>query len=378
MMPTTRVVQWLLVGTGDVVRKRVAAALASGSGGRLAGICGGLDRARAIAGQFGADEAYEDLDQALAATRADSVYIATPVHRHAEEALKALAAGKHVLVEKPLGLQASDARRIVQAAEASGRCCGCAYYRRLFPRFAHLKHLLDSRALGRIVVARTSYLAWFKPQADDPKAWRVRPAQGRQRSSGRHGLPYVGSADRSVRHAPERLCQGGQPGPRLRGGGLVGGVDDARGRRHAIASFGWGGKTWLHDFEVIGSEAGVRWSPADTGDVVLTEGRNVQELEMPSAANVHLPLIEDFNRAVLEGRQPAVPSARPSRPRWCWTRSTRERRDSAESLIERENHGAGAAAARMTFAGSSRPTSRGAGRFVRGSGPSPGSGSLKT
>ena len=87
-------VNWLLVGTGDIVRKRVAAALASGSGGRLAGICGGLDRARAIAGQFGIDEVYERLDQALAATRADCVYIATPVYRHAEEALKALAAGK--------------------------------------------------------------------------------------------------------------------------------------------------------------------------------------------------------------------------------------------------------------------------------------------
>ena len=309
MMPTPGVVNWLLVGTGDIVRKRVAAALASASYGRLVGICGGLDRARAIAGQFGIDEVYGQLDQALAATRTDCVYIATPVYRHAEEAVKAIAAGKHVLVEKPLGLHAADARRIVAAGAAAGRLCGCAYYRRCFPRFAHLKGLLNRGELGKVVLVRTSYLAWFCPQADDPKAWRVDPLK-----SGGGPLADMGS------HILD-LMIGLFGVPRTvfaKTGTLVHDypVEDSSvvlmtlaGGAQVIASFGWSSKTCVHDFEVIGSQGGVRWPAADAGEVVVTLGRDTQKLEMPRAPNVHLPLIEDFNRAVLEGRQPVVPVA---------------------------------------------------------------------
>jgi len=309
MMRSAGIVNWLLVGTGEIVRKRVAAALASGEGGRLAGICGGLDRARAIADQFGVDEVYERLDQALAESRADCVYIATPVYRHAEEAIKALAAGKHVLIEKPLGLHEAGARRIVQAAESAGRRCGCAYYRRFFPRFAHLKGLLDRGALGKIVLVRTSYLAWFAPQADDPKAWRVDPRKGGGgplADMGSHmldlmiglfGMPRTVFAktdslvhDYPVEDSSAVLMT------------LAGGVQ-------VIASFGWSSKAWVHDFEVLGSQGAVRWSPADTGEVVVTVGRETQKIELPNAPNVHLPLIEDFNRSVMQDRQPVATAA---------------------------------------------------------------------
>jgi predicted dehydrogenase len=305
-MQTPGVVNWLLVGTGEIVRKRVAAALASARGGRLAGICGGLDRARAIADQFGIDEVYERLDHALADSRADCVYVATPVYRHAEEALQALAAGKHVLIEKPLGLDGADARRIVRAAESAGRRCGCAYYRRCFPRFAHLKELLDRTALGKIVLVRSSYLSWFDPKADDPKAWRVDPRKaggGPLADMGSHMMDLViglFGMPRTVFARTDTLVHG-YP------------VEDSSavlmtlaGGAQAIASFGWSSQAWVHDFEVFGSESAVRWSPADAGEVVFTAGRQSEKLELPNAPNVHVPLVEDFNRAVLEDRQPVA------------------------------------------------------------------------
>jgi predicted dehydrogenase len=309
MMPATGVVNWLLVGTGDIVRKRVAAALASGSGGRLVGVCGGLDRARAIAGQFGADEVYEQLDQALAATRAECVYVATPVYRHAEEACKALAAGKHVLIEKPLGLDGADARRIVAAADAAGRRCGCAYYRRLFPRFAHLKRLLGRGGLGKVVLVRTSYLAWFQPQSDDPKAWRVDPLKsggGPLADMGSHTLDLIIGLFGMPRTVFAKASTLVHEYPVEDSSAVL--MTLAEGAQ-VLASFGWSSQTWVHDFEVLGSQGGVRWSAADVGEVVLTIGRDVQRLKLPPAANVHLPLIEDFNRAVLEDRPPAVPAA---------------------------------------------------------------------
>jgi predicted dehydrogenase len=258
------------------------------------------------------------------------------VYRHAEEARKALAAGKHVLVEKPLGLHGADARRIVQAAELAGRRCGCAYYRRCFPRFAHLKELLDRGGLGKIVLVRTSYLSWFAPQADDPKAWRVDPLKGGGgplADMGSHMLDVmIGlfGMPRTVFAKTDTLVHD-YP------------VEDSSavlmtlaGGAQGIASFGWSSKTWFHDFEVFGSQGGVRWSPADTGEIVLTAGSQTQRLELPNAPNVHLPLIEDFNRAVLEDRQPVATAAEALKTNLLLDAIYRSAETGQEVLIEQE------------------------------------------
>ena len=74
-----------------------------------------------------------------------------------------------------------------------------------------------------------------------------------------------------------------------------------------MANFGWNSKTWTHEFEVVGSEAKVKWFPADTGKVIVTRGREIEEIELNCADNVHTPLIADFNAAVAEGRKPVCP-----------------------------------------------------------------------
>ena len=94
-MTHTNDVNWLLVGTSDIARKRAAPALAALETGRLVGVCGSDEgRVRDLAGTHGAEESYTDLDRALARTTANAVYIATPVFRHTPEALAALDAGR--------------------------------------------------------------------------------------------------------------------------------------------------------------------------------------------------------------------------------------------------------------------------------------------
>ena len=82
------ILKWLLIGTGDIVRKRVASALAP----NLVGVCGGGGRAQTIADEHGASEVFDDVDDALANTAADAVYVATAVYRHRDEAIKAAVA----------------------------------------------------------------------------------------------------------------------------------------------------------------------------------------------------------------------------------------------------------------------------------------------
>jgi len=303
-------VRWLLVGTGDIVRKRVAPALAS----RLTGVCGGRQRAAAIAQDHvahdhGATEVFDDLETALRETAASAVYVATPVDRHRPEALAAIAAGKHVLIEKPLGLSGDDAQRICDAATAAGVTAGCAYYRRCFPRFAHLKRLLSEGALGQIVMVRTCYWSWFDPAEDDPKRWRVDPARG-----GGGPLADMGSHIFDLIIAlfgvPQRVlarCSTQVHDYAVEDTAAV--IMMLENGAQVTAEIGWNSKTWRHEFEVIGTEGKVLWSPADTGQVTVTIGREVQELELPNADNVHQPLVDDFEQSIIGGCPPVVPLA---------------------------------------------------------------------
>lgn len=306
---------WLMVGTGDIVRKRAAAALTAAPGSRLVGVCGERTRAAAIAAQHGAAEVFDNLDEALARTKANAVYIATSVRRHFPEAQKAIAAGKQVLIEKPLSLhggEAAELTRLAATVARRGQRVGCAYYRRCYPRAAHARELLRSGALGPLVLVRMNYQGWFNPAPDDPKLWRVSWAEsggGPMADMGSHmldmliallGEPRVVSASVGTTVQPYEVEDSvaallALPGP--------------RGEVPVQVSFGWNSKSFGHDMEIVGTEGRLRWSPYDTGPVSVTIGRETRELDLPPAANVHVPLIEDFVAAVREGREPVCPIA---------------------------------------------------------------------
>lgn len=298
-------VRWLLVGTGDIVRKRVAGALAAS--GTIVGVVGGEDRARAIAAEHGG-RAFDHLERALDEAGANAAYVATPVFRHKNEALLAIAAGLPVLVEKPLGLDGADAEAIADAAQRAGVTAGCAYYRRCSGRYTQARQAIAAGELGTITLVRTTYHGWFAPAADDPKRWRIDPklaGGGALADMGSHmfdllidlfGLPrsVFAYADRLV-HEEWGVEDSSAIAMQLDGGAQV------------LASFGWNSQTWVHEFEIVGSLARLRWCPADTGPVVRTAGRNVDEFDLPPAENVHLPLVEDFVRALREGGEPICP-----------------------------------------------------------------------
>jgi len=59
-------------------------------------------------------------------------------------------------------------------------------------------------------------------------------------------------------------------------------------------------------FEVVGTEAKILWQPFDSGKVIKTVGREVSELDLSPAVNVHKPLVEDFISAIRKGSKPLV------------------------------------------------------------------------
>src|SRR5579883_396813 len=100
---------WLLVGVGDIGTKRVLPAILAEPRSRLAGV---VTRDPGKAARYGVP-GWPDLETALAECDAAAVYIATPVFLHAEQAIAALRAGRHVLCEKPMALDYARACAMV-------------------------------------------------------------------------------------------------------------------------------------------------------------------------------------------------------------------------------------------------------------------------
>jgi len=300
-------VNWLLVGAGAIAEKRVASALAGAREGGLVGVCDVVKaNAEKIAGRHGASEVYADIDEALAKTTANAVYVATPVFLHVSHAIQALRAGKHVLVEKPLGVSGADADRLVDAAAGSNLRAGCAYYRRCYPCYAHARQMLADGRLGQIVLIRLTYFSW--PNCP-PGDWRTIPSKsggGPLSDMGSHmfdvmtgllGLPRTVYAKTKTLVRPYEVEDAAAVLMEMDGGA------------YAVAGFNWNSKTWSHEFEIVGTEAKIKWHPYDSGKVLQTVGREEKLLDLPNAPNVHAPLVRDFVEAVLAGREPAVPPA---------------------------------------------------------------------
>ncbi len=321
---------WLLVGAGDIAHKRVIPAIESEARSSLVAVCDKVEeRARSVAGERGI-EVCTDLAEALKSPEIDAVYLCTPVFLHVPQAIQSLAAGKHVLVEKPVALDYSESRRLVAVAEKSGRKCGVAYFRRFTPKYAMAEEMLQNGDFGKVVLVRMTYFSWFNPAKDDPKYWRVVPERsggGPISDMGAHmfdvligllGMPETVYAKAETLVQPYAVEDSSVAILKMPGGA------------QGIASFHWNSKTWSHEFEIVGTEAKVKWHPYDSDNVLKTVGRDTVEVPTPNAKNAHVPLIADFVSAVLENRDPTVTVAEAAKTNAvmdAFFRSAREERE---------------------------------------------------
>jgi len=160
-----------VVGAG-VAAGYHAQAIADAAGARLVAMAR-HDPAQAGAAQaaFGVpcETSYESL---LRRPDVDAVCLCTPSGQHAEQAIAAARAGKHVLVEKPMALTLADADAMVAAARQAGVRLGVTFQRRTEPDYASLRSALQAGELGRPVLALVA-LPYVRTQAYyDSAPWR--------------------------------------------------------------------------------------------------------------------------------------------------------------------------------------------------------------
>ncbi|WIV19987.1 Gfo/Idh/MocA family oxidoreductase [Paenibacillus polygoni] len=116
------------------------------------------DRAKQTADKYEALYAYSDYNELLANEEIDAVSICTWNDTHAEIAIAALKAGKHVLVEKPLCRTVEEAYKIQQAVQESGKILQVGFVRRYDPNAQMLRSFIDNGEFGEIYYAKASYI----------------------------------------------------------------------------------------------------------------------------------------------------------------------------------------------------------------------------
>ena len=283
--------RWLLVGIGDIATKRVLPAILAEPRSQLAGI---VTRSPAKAEPY-AVPSWTDLDAALAHSAADAVYISTPVFLHAPQTIAALRAGKHVLCEKPMALHYAEALAMQQAAEETGRTLGIAYYRRMYPKVARAKELMEAGAIGRPVFAEATAHDWYCP-ADSSGAWRVDPAVaggGPLYDIASHRIDLMNYLFGQPVRASGQLSTLVQPIQVEDNATVM--IEHATGVR-SLVDVRWHSRVPRDEFRIRGTEGELDLTPLNGPELLHPGGAE----QIPAPANLHYPCVEDFVSAVLD------------------------------------------------------------------------------
>jgi predicted dehydrogenase len=168
-------VRWGILSTADIGMTKVTPAIQRAENSEVVAIASrDQDRAVVAAAQLGIPAAYGSYDDLLASDDVDAVYIPLPNDLHAEWTMKAAAAGKHVLCEKPLALSASQAAEMARACEGAGVKLAEAFMYRHHPTWVEAVRLVRDGTIGELQGVQS----WFSYYNDDPTNIRNRMENG--------------------------------------------------------------------------------------------------------------------------------------------------------------------------------------------------------
>jgi len=308
--------KYALIGCGRISPNHIRAALDNGL--EIVALCD-LDAdkmeqvAKAVSGQVAR---YTDYRRLLAETDAQIVAIATDSGMHAELSLAAIAAGKHVLIEKPIALSMADARKICKAAKESHVTVGVCHQNRFNLAVMQLRQALENGRFGKLSHGAVT-VRWHRSEAYyDQAAWRGTWAQdgGTLMNQCIHGIDLLrwmmgdeitevcGMTARRLHEHTE--CEDiGTAVVRFRNGalGTVEGTANVypQDMEETLSIFGEHGTVTLGGVSVNRVD---RWLFADKNEDMEPFNENPQNVY----GNGHSRLYADFLAAIAENREPLV------------------------------------------------------------------------
>lgn len=290
--------RWLVAGIGDITSKRVIPAILEEPRSSLAGL---VTRDPAKAQPYGCP-AWTSVTDALRECAADAVYIATPVYLHAPWTIESLRAGFHVLCEKPVALNHTEAVSMVDAARESGRTLGIAYYRRTYPKVRRARQLIEEGAIGQPVLAELNCHSWFQDE-DGRRGWLLDPAKsggGPLYDIASHRIDLLNYWFGEPRRVAAQLSNVVHP-PRVEDSATV--MVEYAGGVRGVVDVRWHCRLDRDDCRIIGTQGELVLSPLSGPYLDHPGGRDV----LPCHRNLHYPCVENFVDAV-EGKAPLAAS----------------------------------------------------------------------
>jgi len=175
--------RWGVLSTAKIGREQVIPAICDAENGVLTAIASRDEgRARALADRFGAPHAFGSYEAMLSSDTIDGVYIPLPTSQHIEWAVKAAEAGKHVLVEKPIALNAAEIEPLIAARDRASVVISEAFMVTYHPQWMKVRDLIADGAIGRLRQVQGAF-TYFNT---DPTNTRNIPEMGGG------GLPDIG------------------------------------------------------------------------------------------------------------------------------------------------------------------------------------------
>ena len=299
--------KWGLIGCGDIAKKRVAPALRDLSNCDFVAVNRArFELAESFAVEFGAQKWYRTWQELVDDDEIEAVYIATPIYLHCEQTIYAAESGKHVLSEKPMGMDTIECDRMIGACRASNVKLGTAYYRHFYPLINRIKQVISSGEIGRIVFTQINAFEFFNPQPSDIRSWFVK-----KDLSG--GGPMFDFGCHRIEVLLNIL------GPVIHTKGVVSNVvfeREVEDTASAIFSFDSGLNAVLNvthaacesqdTLDIFGTEGSIHVTVLNSGNMTVKTKSGERTEKHPPHTNIHQPLIDDFTRAVLDDHEPVV------------------------------------------------------------------------
>ena len=302
---------WVVVGVGDIAVRRIIPAIQAESRSNLYGV---VTRDPAKAAPLNT-RAWTDLGEAVSETAVHAVYVATPVFLHAPQTIQALRAGKHVLCEKPMARNETEARSMLRTASETGKTLGVAYYRRSYPKVQRARELLDAGAIGTPVFAELTCHDWFDGR-DSSRAWLVDPVKaggGPLFDIGSHRIDvlnfFFGQPQRVSGHLSNPVHHYAVEDNATV---MIDYEDGVRG----VVDVRWHSRVKRDECRIRGTEGEMDLTPLNGPELVYPGGRG----HLPPHVNLHYPMLENFVDAVF-GKVPLLASGASS----IWTDWVTER-----------------------------------------------------
>lgn len=314
MSTSDRKIRWGILGWARIARNAVIPAIQRSRNGVLHGIASRDPAKRAeAAAQTGVPRTYASYDELLADPEIDAIYNPLPNALHQEWTIKAAAAGKHVLCEKPFALNAAETRAMIAAAEHHRVVVMEAFMYRYSTRIRRVKEILRSGVLGEIRGIQST----FRFLLDRPGDVRIIPGLGGGSlyDVGSYPVNFTGLVvDEATGSAP-----GMGPAPlAVSAQAVIGqGVDMMfagllRYPNGIVAEVHSGFNAHFRAHAVISGTKGILEIPrtffADAGPMTLVTGEQQTTIDLPLEPRYE-PEVEDLAGAILEGRPTQLPLA---------------------------------------------------------------------